>query len=112
MGKRVEDDPARPRSQEVGDSDKPAGGEPYNEEAYKQSGWADLIFSVAVFAGATGNLGMAEWAVWMKREGFRLSGDEIGAKARELFGLSQEEQEAMVKKLVEQMRRERDSDSE
>ena len=75
-----------------------------NGEDYKHSEWADLIDSSAKLAKVAGDQKLAEWSDWMKKEGYRLSDKGVAAKTRELVGMSDAEQSAMVRELIEEIR--------
>lgn len=79
-------------------------GEPSGEEDYNQSEWAGLIDSCYNLSRITGDQKLEGWALWMKREGYRLSDQEVGAKAHELMGMTEEDQREVARKFLEQKR--------
>lgn len=81
--------------------------DPNDEEAWKQSPWAPFVESSLKLGEYFGNQGEIEWANWIKKEGFRLSDEEIGKKAKELFGPSDEELETALVWFIVSNRRDR-----
>ena len=55
-------------------------------EGYTQSVWGSLVDTSLRLAELEGDNELAEWANWMKREGFCLSEKEIMEKMEEIWG--------------------------
>ncbi len=85
-----------------GGDERQRKSETNDEDAYKQSKWANVIDSYIRSVEAErraygGHISpetqaMADWAEWMISGGFRLSDLEIGEKSKEILGLDELEQ--------------------
>ena len=64
-----------------------------------------MIDAALGFGEAAGNQKIVNWAKWMKRDGFRLSDQEIWRKTDELVGMSIGEQKAMIRRNLESVYR-------